>query len=189
MTTVAIAWHSGYGHTRRLAEALDEGASSVPGVRVRSIDVAAIDASGWEALAAADAIVFGAPTYMGGPSSPFKAFADSTATIWLTQGWRDKIAAGFTCSLAMSGDKASTLGYFVTLAMQHGMIWVGLGLLQAPEAGAPDAVNRIGSYTGLMAQADNAPPDESPPQGDLDTAYAYGRRIATIAKRLRGSAG
>src|SRR5690606_38260879 len=83
MTTVAIAWHSGYGHTRKLTEALDEGAASVPGVRVRSIDVAAIDAAGWEALAGADAIVFGAPTYMGGPSAPFKAFADATAKIWL----------------------------------------------------------------------------------------------------------
>ncbi|RPH62973.1 MAG: flavodoxin family protein [Burkholderiales bacterium] len=187
MPSVVIAWHSGYGHTRKLAEALDEGAASVPGVRAQSIDVAAIDAAGWEALGAADAIVFGAPTYMGGPSAPFKGFADATAKIWLTQGWRDKLAGGFTCSLAMSGDKASTLNYFVTLAMQHGMIWVGLGILQASQAGAPDAVNRIGSYTGVMAQADNVPPDESPPQGDLDTAYAYGRRIATFAKRLRGS--
>lgn len=186
MPSIVIAWHSGYGHTRRLAEALGEGAASVPGARVQSIDVAAIDAAGWEALAAADAIVFGAPTYMGGPSAPFKAFADATAKIWLTQGWRDKIAGGFTCSLAMSGDKASTLGYFVTLAMQHGMIWVGLGILQSSQAGAPDAVNRIGSYTGVMAQADNVPPDDSPPQGDLDTAHAYGARIAAIAKRLRG---
>lgn len=186
MSLVAIAWHSGYGHTRKLVDALAEGVESVPGVRARPIDVSTIDAAGWQALAEADAIVFGAPTYMGGPSAPFKAFADATAKIWLTQGWKDKIAGGFTCSLAMSGDKASTLGYFVTLAMQHGMIWVGLGMLQAARAGAPEAVNRIGSYTGVMAQADNVPPDESPPQGDLDTAHAYGRRIATIAKRLRG---
>jgi len=186
MTSIAIAWHSGYGHTRKLAEALSAGAESAPGIRVTSIDVASIDAAGWDALARADAIVFGAPTYMGGPSAPFKTFADATAKIWLTQGWRDKVAGGFTCSLAMSGDKASTLAYFVTLAMQHGMVWVGLGMLQASEPGAPDAVNRIGSYTGVMAQADNVPPEESPPQGDLDTAHAYGQRIATITRRLRG---
>ena len=186
MTRIVVAFHSGYGHTKRVAEALREGAASVPGAQAALLDVGEVGDAQWAELAAADAIVFGAPTYMGGPSAPFKVFADATATIWLTQGWRDKVAGGFTCSLAMSGDKASTLAYFVTLAMQHGMVWVGLGLLQASEPGAPDAVNRIGSYTGVMAQADNVPPDESPPQGDLDTAYAYGQRIATITGRLRG---
>lgn len=185
MTTVAVVYHSGYGHTARQAQAVAEGAGRVPGAHVTLIPVAEAEAN-WAALDAADAIVFGAPTYMGGPSAPFKTFADATAKIWLTQGWRDKVAGGFTCSLAMSGDKASTLAYFVTLAMQHGMVWVGLGMLQASEPGAPDAVNRIGSYTGVMAQADNVPPEESPPQGDLDTAHAYGQRIATITRRLRG---
>lgn len=181
MARVAIAYHSGYGHTRRIAEAVHAGAASVPGTEVHAVDVSRIDAEGWDTLSGADAIVFGAPTYMGGPSAAFKAFADASSKIWFAQGWKDRIAGGFTCSLAMSGDKSSTLNYFFTLAMQHGMVWVGLGLLPAAQAGHPDAVNRIGSYTGVMAQADNVPPEQSPPQGDLDTAHAYGRRIASVA--------
>jgi hypothetical protein len=36
-----------------------------------------------------------------------------------------------------------------------------------------------------MAQADNVPPEQSPPKGDLDTGRAYGRRIAEQVRRLR----
>ena len=182
MTTVAIAYHSGYGHTKRVADAVHAGAGSVPGVSSVMIDVSKIDDAGWAQLAAADAIVFGAPTYMGGPSAPFKAFADASSKVWFTQGWKDKIAGGFTCSLNMSGDKLSTLNYFMALAMQHGMVWVSLGVMPGSVPGAPDQLNRLGSYSGVMAQADNVPPEQSPPQGDLDTAKAYGQRIAGFAK-------
>ena len=60
-----VVYHSGYGHTQRMAEAIAEGAGAV---------LCAIDADGnladegWIALDAADAIIFGSPTYMGGPS-------------------------------------------------------------------------------------------------------------------------
>jgi NAD(P)H dehydrogenase (quinone) len=182
MTRVAVAFHSGYGHTRKIAEAVRDGAAAVPGVEALLVDVAQVADEHWAQLAGADAIVFGAPTYMGGPSADFKRFADASVRIWMSQGWKDKIAGGFTCSLNMSGDKFSTLTYFVTLAMQHGMIWVGLGML--PErVGDPDAKNRLGSYLGVMAQADNVPPDQSPPRGDLETGRAYGRRIAEFARR------
>ena len=79
MSRIAIAYHSGYGHTKRIAEAVHEGAASFMRAEVRSIDVARIDADGWSTLSSSDAIVFGAPTYMGGPSAPFKAFADASS--------------------------------------------------------------------------------------------------------------
>jgi NAD(P)H dehydrogenase (quinone) len=183
MSKVVIAFHSGYGHTRVIADAVARGASEVSGTEVLSIDVSKIDDAGWAALHAADAIVFGAPTYMGGPSAPFKAFADASSKAWFTQSWKDKIAGGFTCSLSMSGDKYATLMSMVTLAMQHGMVWVSLGHMPAATPGAPDQVNRIGSYLGVMAQADNVPPDQSPPQGDIETGRLYGRRIADFARK------
>jgi NAD(P)H dehydrogenase (quinone) len=184
LVSVVVAFHSGYGHTRRLAEALREGAASAGAVDARLLDVSTMDDAGWALLAAADAIVFGAPTYMGGASGAFKTFADASAKVWIVQGWRDKVAGGFTCSLTMSGDKYATLMYFATLAMQHGMVWVGTATLPAQVAGDPAAVNRLGSYIGVMAQADNVPPEQSPPAGDLDSARAYGRRIAEFAGRL-----
>ena len=186
MTSVVVAYHSGYGHTQRVAQAVHDGAASVAGVRAQWLDVSKIDDAGWASLAAADAIVFSAPTYMGGPSAPFKAFADATAKVWFTQGWKDKVAGGFTCSLNLSGDKYSTLMYFLTLAMQHGMVWVGSGQPAPSVPGDPKAVNRLGSSIGVMAQADNVPPEQSPPAGDLESGRLYGVRIAEKTRALRG---
>ncbi len=179
--SVVIAFHSGYGHTRKLAEAVCEGAGEVEGINASMIDVSAMDDKAWAALGEARAIVFGSPTYMGGASGVFKTFADESSKVWFSQGWKNKIAGGFTCSLAMSGDKMSTLMYFVTFSMQHGMTWVGTGMMPASDPGDPDSVNRIGSYIGVMAQADNVPPEQSPPAGDLETGRLYGVRIAQAA--------
>ena len=78
MTTVAIVYHSGYGHTRGVAEAVAEGAQAVSGVKVVLIPVGEAEAREAE-LDAADAIIFGSPTYMGGPAAQFKAFADASS--------------------------------------------------------------------------------------------------------------
>ncbi|PZP58529.1 MAG: NADPH-dependent FMN reductase, partial [Delftia acidovorans] len=75
---VAVVYHSGYGHTAKQAEAVAAGARSVAGVDVQLVAVEGGDAP-WEALERADAIIFGAPTYMGGPSAQFKAFLDATS--------------------------------------------------------------------------------------------------------------
>ncbi len=181
---VVVAYHSGYGHTKKIADAVAAGARSVQGAQAVSIDVSVLKDSDWEEMSRAQAIVFGAPTYMGGASAPFKAFADASAKVWFTQGWKDKVAGGFTCSLNMSGDKLSTLNYFNVLAMQHSMIWVGTGLPPCAKPGDPNALNRLGSSVGVMAQADNLPPEQSPPQGDVDTGFSYGARIASVAQKL-----
>src|ERR1700761_7146055 len=128
MTKTAVVYHSGYGHTKRMAEAVAEGAAG---------ELIAIDAEGnlteaqWAALAAADAIIFGSPTYMGSVSWQFKKFADASSKPWFDRAWKDKFAAGFTNSASMNGDKFLTISYLMTLAMQHGMAWVGLDILPA----------------------------------------------------------
>lgn len=185
MTQVAIVYHSGYGHTAKQAQAVYEGAAGVPGTRAHLIAVGEVDGH-WDTLAAADAIVFGAPTYMGGASADFKKFADASSKPWFTQDWKDKLAGGFTNSSSLNGDKHSTLAYFVTLAMQHGMLWVGTGMLPANSSKAQrNDVNRLGAFTGAMAQSDSdVGADVAPPAGDLETARLYGERIARTAARL-----
>ena len=79
--------------------------------------------------AKADAIIFGSPTYMGSASAPMKAFMDASSKVWFTQGWKDKLAAGFTVSSNQSGDKLATLQQFVTFALQHSMLWIGTGMM------------------------------------------------------------
>jgi NAD(P)H dehydrogenase (quinone) len=182
--SIVVAFHSGYGHTKKIAEAVAAGAASVSGARAVLLDVSALQDNDWGEMNLAQAIIFGAPTYMGGPSAAFKAFADASAKIWFTQGWKDKLAGGFTCSQNMSGDKLSTLNYFTVLAMQHAMVWVGTGLPPALRPGDPQALNRLGSSVGVMAQADNVPAEQSPPKGDIDTGFFYGARIAQFARKL-----
>jgi NAD(P)H dehydrogenase (quinone) len=105
---VAIVFHSASGHTRVLAEAVHRGASGVPEVDATLVPIDELEQH-WDALDGADAIVFGSPTYMGGPSASFKAFLDATSGRWADQRWKDKPAAGFTNSAGMSGDKLGTL--------------------------------------------------------------------------------
>jgi NAD(P)H dehydrogenase (quinone) len=92
MSHIAVVYHSGYGHTKRMAESVAAGAGAT---------LIAIDAEGnlsdsdWETLNKADAIIFGSPTYMGSVTWQFKKFADASSKAWFTQAWKDKIFAGY----------------------------------------------------------------------------------------------
>jgi NAD(P)H dehydrogenase (quinone) len=181
MSKVAVVFHSGYGHTLRVAQALAEGA----GGQLVAIDAEGnLPEGGWDTLNAADAIVFGSPTYMGSVSWQFKKFADASSKAWFTHAWKDKVFAGFTNSASLNGDKGSTLGYFVTLASQHGGLWVSLGLMPSnSKAAQRNDINNLGGSIGLLAQS---PSDSSPAEmlnGDLETAKLYGKRIATVATK------
>ncbi|MBI1779144.1 MAG: flavodoxin family protein [Proteobacteria bacterium] len=186
MVQVAIAYHSGYGHTKVVAEEVAKGAGQVAGAKVNVIAVDKIDEADWSTLDAADAIIFGAPTYMGGPSGPFKVFADASSKRWMSLAWRDKLAAGFTNSASQNGDKLNSLQYFNILAMQHQMLWVGLDLPPGNNSskGSPADLNRLGSWIGLMTQSNSDQPAElTPPEGDRKTAIHFGKRVAEAAAR------
>ncbi len=177
MPRIAIVFHSGYGHTRVVAERVKAGAEQ-GGAQVQLLPVEAVEGH-WSDLEAADALVFGSPTYMGNVSAPFKAFMDASSKAWLAQTWKDKLAAGFTVSGSPSGDKLNTLQSLMIFAMQHGMLWVG----QAELPGGPEGLNRLGSMSGAMAQAGPVPPDVEPGEADLKTAERYGVRIAHATRR------
>ena len=185
MKKIAVTYHSGYGHTARQAKAVLEGAGSRAGVEAKLYDVTQLDEAAWAELDAADAIIFGAPTYMGSASAKFKEFMDASSKRWFAQAWKDKLFAGFTNSAGVQGDKQVTLDYLFHLAMQHGGIWVGNGIMPAnSKAATRNDVNWIGSYSGAMAQS---PSDASAAEmfpGDLETGRRLGQRVAQIAARL-----
>ncbi len=178
MTKVAIVFHSGFGHTKVVAERVKAGAESVPGTHASLIPVEEIDAH-WADLEAADAIVFGSPTYMGNVSGPFKMFMDASSKPWYERKWKDKLAAGFTISGSPSGDKLNTLQSLMIFAMQHGMVWVGIAELPQNDEGT----NRLGSFSGVMAQAGQVSPDLEPNLEDRKSAERLGQRIATATAR------
>ncbi len=183
MADIVVVYHSGYGHTAKIAQAVAEGS----GGTLLAIDAEGnLPAGGWDELKAADGIIFGAPTYMGSPSWQFKKFADASSKPWFTQAWKNKLAMGFTNSATLNGDKYSTLMYFVTLAQQHGMLWAGPGLLPTNhKAATRNDLNNLGGNLGLITQTpSDASVDEMVP-GDLVNAKAFGQRIAEVTGLIK----
>jgi len=193
MVNVAVVYFSGQGHTHQMAEALAAGAEEVEGTRAQCLRITGkqIQDGRWKddailtALNEANAIAFGSPTYMGGVSGQFKCFIDAASEIWFQQGWKDKIAGGFTHSGSPSGDKQGTLLYMAINATQHGMIWVGFPDFPSEYQGKDDGVNRLGSFMGVMGRSmpdmSGGPANVHP--GDLKTARLYGQRLANVAHR------
>ena len=184
---VAVIYHSGYGHTASQAAAVAQGSASI-GVQTLLVALDGTEVP-WVELAESDALIFGCPTYMGGPSAQFKAFQELTSSKVFGAGflWRNKIAAGFTNSAARSGDKLATLQQLSIFAAQHGMYWVSLGLPPGNNSstGSEDDLNRLGFFLGAAAQS-NADEDAgvAPPKADLKTAEHLGRRVAELALQL-----
>ena len=183
MAKTVVVYHSGYGHTQFIAQAVAKGANA---------QLVAIDADGnvsesdWAALDAADAIVFGSPTYMGNVSWQFKKFADASSKRWFTRAWQDKFFAGFSVSASLNGDKGMTLAYLQTLASQHGGLWISLGMAPANSSAATrNDVNNLGGSVGLLVQAPSDAGADKIPQGDVDTATKFGERVAALAAKTR----
>ncbi|GAA4356728.1 flavodoxin family protein [Kangiella marina] len=183
--TIAVVYHSGYGHTKVIAEAVAQGVEEA-NAQVQLISVDEVD-NHWDDLAQAKGIIFGSPTYMGSVSAGFKGFMDKSSKVWAEQGWKDKLAAGFTNSGSQSGDKLNTLIQMSVFAAQQSMIWVSLGLMPGNNSskGSPEDLNRIGSYLGAMAQSNtDQGADETPPNTDKETAKLLGKRMAETAARF-----
>jgi multimeric flavodoxin WrbA len=180
---IAIVYHSGYGHTKMVAESIRTGAlTEVESVRLLST-IEAQDS--FEVLHQADTIVFGSPTYMGTVSAEFKKFMEATGKFWYAQKWKDKLAAGFTNSSTLNGDKLNSLQQMSLFAAQHSMLWISCGVLPRFENDRQlDAPNGMGSYLGLMTLSDNATGAVNAPRG-LETAELFGKRIAAITKQLK----
>ncbi|MDO6704831.1 flavodoxin family protein [Photobacterium sp. 1_MG-2023] len=181
MKTIALIYYSGTGATHQMAEAITRGAQTQADIQVVSYRISgdAIqqgrfnDPALFASLQQADAILFGTPTYMGGPAAQFKAFADASSDSWSGQGWRNKLAAGFTVGGSQGGEQDSTLNYLMILAMQHGMLWVGMDM---PYGYDDKRINPMGRQLGASGHTPNGELSEA----DLKTAAHLGQRVAGL---------
>lgn len=185
MNRLAIVYHSAHGHTEHIARRIQEGAQQVEGVEVQLVEAEKIGKRP-DDLVGFDGFILGSPTYLGGVSGPFKSFMDATGRLWGRQGLKGRLAAGFTVSSLPAGDKQSTLMSMFVFAMQHGMLWVGNPILPEQHSGVPydEAANRLGSWSGLMAQAGHSAPADSFVPGDVKTARMFGRHVAHTLVRV-----
>lgn len=176
---VAVIFFSQEGATRQLADSVCEGIASVVNTDSLKVQIEGHqivngryrDDESFTKIDNCDAIIFGSPTYMGGPAAQFKAFADASSDRWEHQVWSGKLAAGFTCGSSPNGDQLATLQYFSILAAQHGMLWVNLDVLGNDDSG----INTLGTQLGVSALA-----CESGVVSDLATANYLGERVAKL---------
>ena len=180
-SSIVVVYHSGHGHTQRLAQTVAQGA----GATLLEIDAqGALPGSAWVQLAAADLIALGSPSYMGSASWQFKKFADDSSAARMVQTWKDKLFAGFTNSGRMSGDKLSTLRYFMTFAMQHSGLWVGTSMMPSnTKAALRNDLKYVGSSSGAMATTPIDAGVDEMVEGDVETARRFGERLRVVAKR------
>ncbi|WP_445452439.1 flavodoxin family protein [Flavobacterium sp. 25HG05S-40] len=180
---IAIIYHSGYGHTKIVAEHIYQGVLMITkDVKLISILEAQVD---FNILHQADTLVFGCPTYFGTISADFKKFMEATGDFWYSQKWKDKLAAGFTNSSTLNGDKLNTLQQLSIFAAQHSMIWISTGILPNLKNNIDfEHPNPLASYMGLMTLSDNSINELNPPKG-LETALLFGKRIAELTIQFK----
>ena len=180
MAKVAVVYFSGYGHTAKQAEAVIKGAAGVAGVTVTDFRInenGDLPEGAWNVLVDQDAIIYGSPTYMGGPAWQFKKFADASSKAWFSRAWQDKVFGGFTNSASFNGDKQVTLIALQTLASQHGGVWVSLGMLPSnSKAATRSDVNNLGGERYFTPGADT--------YANLSALPGVGRTWKVTLKRL-----
>jgi NAD(P)H dehydrogenase (quinone) len=185
MKKLAVIYHSAHGHTEHIAQHIAEGALSVADTQVHLLNAEELISQPHH-LVEFDGLLLGSPTYFGGVTGTFKNFMDSTGGLWRTQQLKGKLAAGFTVSSLPAGDKQTTLIALFTFCMQHGMLWLGNPIIPEQHQGVPydEAANRLGSWSGLMAQAGHASAADAFVEGDINTARMFGRSFAQTAHRI-----
>jgi NAD(P)H dehydrogenase (quinone) len=196
---VLIVYYSMYGHIRRMAEAVKEGAGGVNGADVRICRVpetleeeALIKMGAWEAqkeqahvpvctledLIAAQAIIFGTPTRFGNMCGQMRQFLDTTGGLWAKGSLVGKIGSVFTSSATQHGGQESTILSFHITLLHHGMVIVGLpysfeGQMRIDEitGGSPYGASTISGSDGKRMPSAN----------ELNAARFQGKHIAEIA--------
>jgi NAD(P)H dehydrogenase (quinone) len=203
MTRILVLYYSSWGHVETMAEAVAEGARSVPGVHVdvkrvpELVPESVARTSHYKTdqpaplarpdeLADYDAIVFGTPTRFGNMAAQMRNFLDQTGGLWARGRLVGKVGSVFAVTGTQHGGQETTITSFHTTLFHHGMVVVGLpyafdGLVTMDEitGGTPYGATALVGADGSRAVSDN----------ELAGARFQGHHVATIARELtRGRA-
>lgn len=199
MAKIAIIYYSTYGHTYRLAQALEEGAKSEGAeTRLRKVRELAPDEviatqQGWKDHRAAtqhiaeatlddlewgDGYAFGTPTRFGNPSAQLKQFLDSTGGLWQRGILADKPVTSFTGAMNPHGGQESTIVAMNNVFYHWGAIIIPMGYTDPvifTSGGNPYGTSNTASEDGSIDDA------------VLKTARYQGSRLARFAEIIARS--
>ncbi|MFO7324802.1 MAG: NAD(P)H:quinone oxidoreductase [Pseudomonadota bacterium] len=193
---ILVVYYSRRGSTARLAREVCRGIEAVPGARskLRSLPpvsaeserpVKAVPDEGapWatlDDLRTCDGLVLGSPTRFGNMAAPVKHFLDQTSSLWAEGSLVDKPAGVFTSTQTMHGGQESTLLSMMVPLLHQGMVMAGVPYTE-------NALNttRSGGTPYGASHVDNAAPEGTLTDDEVTVARALGRRVATLALRLK----
>jgi NAD(P)H dehydrogenase (quinone) len=203
MAKVLVLYYSSYGHVERLAEAVAEGARSVPGSEVvikrvpelvpedvarkagMKLDQKAPVASPDE-LEDYDAIIFGTPTRFGNMAAQMRNFLDQTGGLWVKGALVGKVGSVFTSTASQHGGQETTITSFHATLFHHGMIVVGLPYAYAGLARMDEITGGTPYGATTIVGADGS---RQPSENELGAARFQGKHVTEIATRLVRGAG
>ena len=203
MAKILVVYYSSYGHIETMAQAVAEGARSVPGTEVAvkrvpelvpedvarkagmKTDQEAPIASPNE-LADYDAIIFGTPTRYGNMAAQMRNFLDQTGGLWVKGALVGKVGSVFASTATQHGGQETTITSFHTTLLHHGMIIVGLPYSFAGQTKMDEVTGGSPYGATTIAAGDGS---RQPSENELDGARFQGRHVAEIAGRLEHGAG
>ena len=198
MTKILVLYYSAYGHIERMAEAVAEGARSVPGteVAIKRVPEMVPEEIGKKAnmkldqkaplatpaeLADYDGIIFGTPTRFGNMAAQMRTFLDQTGALWMKGALVGKVGGVFVSTGTQHGGQETTITSFHSTLLHQGMIIAGLpyafaGLTKMNEitGGTPYGATTLAGPDGKRMPSAN----------ELDGARFQGRYVAGIAAKL-----
>lgn len=182
MANILIVFATGYGSTKKMAEAVAEGAASVSGTEVQIKDV---KETTQEDLLAADAIVVGSPVHMGSIDWRVKKFIDEVcAPLWMKDALVGKVGAVFASG---SGFGNAGAGCELTmLALLNNLAELGLVIVPLPKSTPGYAVAGLHWGPYGRAHAENLDPTGLVPE-KLEAARHHGVHVARVAAALKGA--
>jgi len=159
MVKVLVVYDSKTGNTEKMAFAVAEGAKQIGNIEVV---VKKVEQTSLDDLLNADGIIMGSPTYYGQMSAKLKALIDESVKIH--GKLEGKVGAAFTSSGGTATGAETTLLSIIQAMLVHGMIVQG----RANE-------KHYGAAAG------------SPNQKDLEQCRTLGKRVASLATKLKES--
>ena len=195
MAEVLVLYYSATGSVSALAQSLARGVDSVEGMRSRVRTVPkvapvvdrpapAIPSDGPPYVEPRDleecaALALGSPTRFGNMAAPLKYFIDGLGTEWVRGTLAGKPAAVFSSTATMHGGQETTLLSMILPLMHHGMLIVGLPYTE-PDLNTTRSGGTPYGATHVSGTANDRPVTEE----ESRLAFALGKRLATIAKKL-----
>ena len=175
---VLISYHSDYGNTERMAQAIGAGAKVATEC---SVEFKQATDTTLEDLQAADLIIFGTPVHMGSMAWQLKQLIDRGGKLWMEGALEGKIGGVFATGGGFGGGGGGVEGTMTALYsnfLEHGLIMIGFprslsGYADAGLQWGPYA--RCGNHEGMPQPISEA---------QLTAARSYGAYIAETSDRL-----